>query len=109
MKTHQRPVVDAPLAYRVPLEMKERLRVVCSKLEISESDLCRKSLNSTLEAIEAANYRVVLPLKLYLAPVPTYVPAPESEVRKIADELERRNPGSVDIDYRPPKVKSHAK
>ena len=95
---------DAPLAYRVPIEIKERLRTVCSKLEMTESDLCRKSLVSMLDAIEAANCRVMLPLKLFLAPVPPYVPAPFVEVEKIANELERRSPGSVDITHRPKKV-----
>jgi predicted transcriptional regulator len=66
----------AAATVRLDPELKERLAQTAAKLDLSENDIVRHALRAAVNAIEANDYKIELPLEMALAKVPI-----ESQVR----------------------------
>jgi antitoxin component of RelBE/YafQ-DinJ toxin-antitoxin module len=52
---------------RLDRELKRRLAQAATKLDLSENDIVRHALRAAVNAIEANNYKIELPLEMSLA------------------------------------------
>ena len=63
---------------RLDPELKGRLAQAATKLDLSENDIVRHALRAAVNAIEANDYKIELPLEMALAkgPIESRLPGP---------------------------------
>ena len=60
----KKKITDPVLSVRLPKELDERLARAVKRLDLSKNDIARHAIRAAVSAIEAAEYRVQLPLDM---------------------------------------------